>query len=105
VNRVRQAEEPPYAETHHIEVEETSELRLDRFLADKLTLSRSYAVTLIESGRVRVAGRVVKKSYLPAAGDVIEVEVPPPEPLVLEAEDIPVDVLYEDEGFLVVKPS
>ncbi len=106
MNRVRQAEEPPDTATHLIEVEEASELRLDRFLAEKLTLSRSFAATLIESGRVRVAGRIVKKSYSPAAGDVIVVEVPQPEPLAVEAEDIPVDVLYEDEGFLVVnKPA
>jgi 23S rRNA pseudouridine1911/1915/1917 synthase len=55
---------------------------------------------------VRVASRVPKKSYRPEPGDEIVVEIPAPEPLDVEAEDIPVSVLYEDEGFLVVnKPA
>jgi 23S rRNA pseudouridine1911/1915/1917 synthase len=105
-DRVIPPDDTPDVEIHRIQVEVACEQRLDRFLAEKLSLSRSYAVTLIETGRVRVASRIPKKSYRPEPGDEIVVEIPTPEPLAVEAEDIPVDVLYEDDGFLVVnKPA
>lgn len=92
--------------THRIQVELPSEQRLDRFLAERLSLSRSHAAALIEAGRVRVASRVPKKSYTPEPGDVIVVEIPAPVPPDVEPEEIPLDILYEDDGFLVVnKPA
>jgi 23S rRNA pseudouridine1911/1915/1917 synthase len=87
-------------------VDEPGGQRLDRLLAESLSLSRSRAASLIEAGHVRIAGQVPKKSYVPEAGDLIVVDLPPSEPLDVVAEDIPVDVLFEDEGFLVVnKPA
>ncbi len=92
--------------THRIEVVEPCERRLDRYLAERLSLSRSYVAALIEGGQVQIASRTPKKSYMPEVGDVITVEVPSPEPIHAVAEEIPVEILYEDEGFLVVnKPA
>jgi 23S rRNA pseudouridine1911/1915/1917 synthase len=106
VTRVERSEGPDRLVTYQIQVDEPRGQRLDRYLAEKLSLSRSHAASLIEAGRVRIADRVPKKSHVPEVGETIVVEVPPPEPTVAEPEDIPVDVLFEDEGFLVVnKPA
>lgn len=92
--------------TYRVQVDEPTDQRLDRYLAGVLSLSRSHVSSLIESGRVRIADRIPKKSYVPEVGDAIVVRVPPPEPTTALAEDIPIDVLYEDEWLLVVnKPA
>lgn len=87
-------------------IEEPPDDRLDRYLADRLRLSRSRVVDLLQDGHVRVNGEVPRKSYRPESGDRIEVEiVPRPEPSV-EPQAIPVDVVWEDEHLaVVVKPA
>jgi 23S rRNA pseudouridine1911/1915/1917 synthase len=80
--------------------------RLDSYLAARLDLSRSRAVQLIEQGRVTIGGAVPKKRDRPAPGDRIEVRIPPPEPSALTPEDIPLEVVYQDDDLLVVdKPA
>ena len=92
--------------TYRIEVAEHATQRLDRFLAEQLTLSRSYVTSLIEAGHVLIADSVPKKSYVPESGDVIVVQLPPPREAAAAAEDIPIDILYEDEWLLVInKPA
>jgi 23S rRNA pseudouridine1911/1915/1917 synthase len=92
--------------THRVEVDEPTGQRIDRYLADKLPLSRSQIAALIDAGRVCIADQTPKKSYVPERGDVIVVSVPPPEPMLAVAEEIPIDVVFEDEDFLVVnKPA
>lgn len=92
--------------TYRVRVDEPAEERLDRYLAEALSLSRSLVTALIEAGHVRIAGRPPKKSYVPNVDDVIVVDVPPPEPTATLPEDIPIEVLYEDEWLLVVdKPA
>ncbi len=94
------------SEHHRLVVEEGEGERLDRFLARRLGFSRSRCVGLIGMGLVRVENRETKKSEAVSAGQVVLVEVPPPEPLEAEAQDIPLDVVFEDEHFLVVnKPA
>ncbi len=83
-------------------VPEGADGRLDRYLAGTLSLSRSRCATLIQEGRVRVDGKPARKSGAVAPGQTIEVRIPPPEPLEAEAEDIPLDVVYEDSALLVV---
>lgn len=87
-------------------IEEPPDDRLDRYLADRLRLSRSRVVDLLQDGHVRVNGEVPRKSYRPEPGDRVEVEiVPRPEPSV-EPQEIPVDVVWEDEHLaVVVKPA
>lgn len=80
--------------------------RLDRYLAEHLELSRSRAAGLIEEGRVRVDGAPAKKSDAVSPGSSVDVEIPPPEPLEAEAEDIPVEIVYQDRWIVVVdKPA
>lgn len=81
--------------------------RLDRFLqARARDLSRTRLQALIAAGRVTVGGRVRKASHRLRAGDAVAVEVPPPAPLDLVPEAIPLDIVYEDDAVLVVnKPA
>jgi 23S rRNA pseudouridine1911/1915/1917 synthase len=85
---------------------ESAGQRLDRFAADRTGLSRSYVQRLIVDGLVVLDGAPAKANTLLPSGGVIRVEVPDPVPLELEAEEIPLDVVYEDEDILIVdKPS
>ncbi len=77
--------------------------RLDVFLSSVSNLSRSQVKLLIENGEVSVDGRVIKKpSYRVKPGETVSFEVPEPVPLTLEPEDIPLDILYEDEDVIVI---
>lgn len=78
--------------------------RLDAFIGRNTDeLSRSYAVKLIEKGRISVNGKVVtSKKHSLEAGDIVVVDLPEPETLDVSAEDIPLDIVYEDDDVLVV---
>jgi len=82
-------------------------IRLDVFLSDSLDdVSRSRAQQLIETGRVTLMGKPVRKNYRVADGDYLRIELPEPEPAELIPENIPLDILYEDDDLLVVnKPK
>ncbi len=82
--------------------------RLDRFLAARLPeVSRSRVQSLIAEGRVRVNGApVTRPSRKVVAGEEVTLELPAPKPLELEAEDIPLDIVHEDEHLIVLnKPA
>ena len=81
--------------------------RIDRFLAERTQLSRSAIARLAKDGHVIVDGTAVEPSYKVHAGEAIVVDVPDAAPaLSLLAEDIPIDILYEDDDVLVVnKPA
>jgi 23S rRNA pseudouridine1911/1915/1917 synthase len=81
--------------------------RLDRALADRLPEhSRTRIASWIAQGRVRVDGARRAARDRVAGGETVEVDVPPAEPLRVEAEPIPLAVLYEDEHLVVVdKPA
>ena len=90
-----------------LSVEETSD-RLDRYLADQVTdLSRSRLQKLIEQGHVQVNGEVCTSKKLDVTlGDRIQIDIPAAQPLELQAEDIPLDILYEDDSLLILnKPA
>jgi len=81
--------------------------RLDQFLRQELPEhSRAFLQKLIEHSDVRVNGRIVKASYKVRVGDDVSVTIPPPRPLEAQPEDIPLDVLFEDDDLIVVnKPA
>ena len=82
--------------------------RLDSFLARSIeNTSRSAAQQLIDDGRVTLRGKAVKSSYKVAENDEFSVELPETvEDAGLEAQDIPLDVIYEDADLIVVnKPK
>ena len=88
--------------SHSLTVESGEEMRLDRFVAERLALSRTRVQKLLAAGRVTVDGRPAKKSESVGAGAVIEVTVPPPEPVDIEPEELPLDVVFEDESVFVI---
>lgn len=77
--------------------------RCDQFLAREVPgLTRSGAQRLLEEGAVLCGGEPVKKNRRTAAGEVYTVELPDPEPVEAVAQDIPLDVVYEDGDVIVV---
>ncbi len=88
---------------YRFSVDEKGGGRLDRYVADRLSgLSRSKVQRLIENGHILLNGEVKKASYSLAVGDSIQLHIPPEEPRLPQAEDIPLDVVYEDDDLLVV---
>ncbi len=86
--------------------EEEAGLRLDAYLADNSDLSRSAAARLIEDGLVLVNGEAKQKKYATRAGDEVEYELPECEECVAQPENIPLDIVYEDDYIIVInKPS
>lgn len=81
--------------------------RLDKYIAQEVPdLSRSLVQRLIREGLVTVNGQTVKASRKVEVGDTIVLRVPPPEPLEVRPEAIPLDIVYEDADLLVVnKPA
>ena len=81
--------------------------RVDRYLAEHTQLSRSAIQRLARDGHVTANGTAVDPAYKIHAGDALIVDVPDAQPaLSLLGEDIPIDVIYEDEDVLVVnKPA
>ena len=80
--------------------------RLDQFASKCAELTRSAAARLIEEGAVTVNSKAVAKNYKVAAGDAVEITLPEPEPAEALPENIPLDIVYEDEDIIVInKPS
>lgn len=82
-------------------------IRLDKFISvSEVGLSRSAAVNLIENSGVTVNEKSVDKKYKLSVGDVVVLHIPDPVPYEAKAENIPLDIVYEDEYLLVVnKPK
>ena len=93
--------------TGRVYVVETGEERLDVYLAEREPeLTRSQLKRLVAEGNVLLNGSLPKAGTRVRAGDLISVTVPEPRPSKLVAEDIPVDVVYQDGEMLVVnKPA
>lgn len=82
--------------------------RLDKWLSgqESLAMTRSALQVRMEHGDVTVNGKKVPKNYRQKAGDQVLVQLPEPEPLELQPENIPLDIVYEDDDLLVVnKPK
>ncbi len=78
--------------------------RLDVFLANREpTLSRSALQRLILDGNITINGKTVRSSHKIRPGDRITLDIPRPEPLDLQPESIPFDILYEDTAVLVLE--
>ncbi len=81
-------------------------MRLDKFLSENSSLSRSYAAKLASDGMVKVNGAYADKKHKLSPGDIITAELPEPEALEAEPQDIPLDIVYEDDSLIVVnKPQ
>ena len=85
-----------------IEAEESGE-RIDALLSRKLEgFSRSQLQKLLEQGGVSFKGKALKKNYRCTAGESYHILLPSMEELPLEPQDIPLDIVYEDEDLIVV---
>lgn len=94
--------------THEIDVlESQAGIRIDKFLSEELPdISRSYIQKLIKEEQITVNGKIVKANYKLASEDIVVVNQPELKEPDIVAEDIPLDVLYEDEDLLIVnKPK
>lgn len=82
-------------------------VRIDRFLTDNIPeITRSAVQKIIDEANVTVNGEVVPKNYKCRVGDNVDVTVPDAKPLEAVGQNIPIDVVYEDEHLLVVnKPK
>lgn len=82
-------------------------VRLDKYLSDRIDdLSRSAIAKLIEDGKVTIGDKPAQKSARLTAGDAVSVIVDAPRPVDIIPENIPLDIVYEDDHLLVVnKPK
>lgn len=90
----------------NIEVDESG-TRIDLYVTQKIkNLSRSYVQKLVDESNIEVNGKNVKSNYKVKKGDNISVCIPDPVKLDVEAEDIDLDILYEDDDIIVInKPQ
>ena len=80
--------------------------RADRVVADAVGLSRTYVQRLIEEGRLTRAGEQVKGNTVLEPGTELELDVPERIAATLEAEDLPLEIIYQDEDVLIInKPA
>lgn len=81
--------------------------RIDIFLNDEIEdVSRSALQKNIEKGNITVNGEKINKNYKLRLGDIVEAELPPPENIDIVPENIPLDIMYEDDDLIVInKPQ
>ena len=95
-------------DTFEIIAEESDvDKRIDLFLAKNLeSFSRSYIQDLIKKGKVTINNKIIKANYRLKEGECVVLDIPKPEPLEIVPENIPIDILYEDEDVILVnKPK
>lgn len=79
--------------------------RADVFLAAKLGASRSNMQKLLEDGRVKRGEKIIKANYKVRAGEMFVVDIPEPEPIEAVPENIPLDIIYEDDDVVVLNKA
>ncbi len=81
--------------------------RVDVFLNEEMEdISRSALQKNIEKGNITVNGEKISKNYKLRIGDIVEAELPPPENIDIVPDDIPLDIMYEDDDLIVInKPQ
>ena len=86
--------------------EENVGKRLDLFISENdVDMSRSFVQGIIEKQQVKVNGQIRKSNYKLKVGDRVQVELAEPVELQVEAEDIPLDIIYEDSDVIVINKS
>lgn len=91
----------------HVRIEIRNALpgrRLDKYLAGRIgkSMSRTALQGYIREGSVTVCGRIVKPSHTIRAGDLIDMTLPAPKPKEIPPEDIPLDIVFEDDDFMAI---
>ena len=90
-----------------LEITNNEDIRIDNHInLAGIGLSRSHIQKLIKDGAIKVNGKEVKSSYKVSIGELIEIQIPSPSELDIQAEDIPLDIRYEDDDLIIVnKPK
>ena len=89
-----------------LKYEEQVSCRIDTFIANNTDLTRSLVAKLCDDEQVKVNGKTVKKNYNLSFGDEVEVSIKPAEECSAKPQNIPLDIVYEDNDLLVVnKPK
>jgi len=103
----KEIRESDFMDVIEIYVDGEDNERIDTYLAEAIDeISRSYIQKLIKEKLVKVNGKDVKSKYLVSEGDHIVINVPEPKKLEITPENIPIDIIYEDEDVAVVyKPQ
>lgn len=88
-------------------VKENEQKRLDAYISEKLPeLSRTMVKKLLDDGKILVNNKAPKASYKPVENDKIEIEIEEPKEIELKAQEIPIQIIYEDNDIIVVnKPK
>lgn len=83
---------------------EESGMRLDAYISTNLEdISRSYVATLMDNGNITCSGaKKIKASYKVQKGDVITVDIPDPVPTETVPQNIPIDIVYEDDDLIII---
>lgn len=92
-----------FSEQRDLELE--TGIRIDVGITEALDKSRTFVQNLIDNGHVLVNGEIVKAKYKIRAGDKVQVRIPEPRILEVLSEDIPLDIVYEDEDLLVINKA
>ena len=85
-----------------IKYSELDKVRLDVFVTSKTNLTRSYIKTLNENGNIKVNGKFQKAGYILSNGDEIEINMPEVQTIDTAPENIPLDIVYEDDQLVVI---
>ena len=85
-----------------LKVQDSENSRIDKYLADFTEMTRATIQRMIENENILVNGKKVKVSYKVQIGDLINITPEEVKDSKLEAEDIPLDIIYEDKDILVV---
>jgi len=82
--------------------DEYNKLRLDVYISEQLEYSRSFIQRLIKEGNISVNGKVQKSNYKVTENDEVILYVPEPKSIKVVPENIPIDIVYEDEDLIIV---
>ncbi|MDA0328450.1 MAG: RluA family pseudouridine synthase [Gemmatimonadetes bacterium] len=93
------------SQRHSLTVGEGEGGRLDRFVAERMALSRTRVQGLLAQGLITLDDRPAKKSEKVEVGSRVEIVVPPAAPVEMVAEELPLDIVFEDESLLVVNKA
>ncbi|WP_455718535.1 S4 domain-containing protein, partial [Anaerosporobacter sp.] len=83
-------------------------IRIDKYLTnvcqnlEDFNLSRSYIQSLLKDEAILVNGKIVKANYKVVKNDEVTIAIPQPKTLDIEPEDIPLDIIYEDDDIIVI---
>ena len=85
---------------------EDNDIRIDKYLIDKINYSRSKIQKMINDGYILVNNSKIKNNYIVKVNDIIDVNLDYKEKVEIKAQDIKLDIVYEDDDLIVInKPS